>query len=426
MKILVDNSGYDLKNHGDTIMLVAASSLLKNKFPQSEIRIFTNAAEKLYENIPYAVPVSLEGRRRWKTEWNIFGGLHKLFPMRLHLWLARIERDIKIKFPELSRWWINKRLARRNIDTLAMNLFLDEVKTADIVVATGGGFITDLFYEHGVNVLQTLALAQSYGKPTAMFGQGMGPLLSVGFLAWAKKVLPKLELISLREALHSKPLAQSVGVSLDKIKVTGDDAISYANKMTPEFIGDKIGINVRIADYSGFDKKELIGLKSVFDLCSKKVGAKLCGVPISSHDGDSDFDSLCYLLDLTAAEHVKSLDTYKKVIQEIGTCRVVITGSYHGGVLALSQGISVVGIASNDYYRYKFQGLSNQFGCGCTIIDRNSENFNSDLEAAVLLVWGQAEELREELLLKAKEQSILCNQVYEEFSSNFRSVDAGH
>jgi len=421
MKILIDNGGYNFKNNGDSAMLYVTASRLHKKYPQAEINVFTCAPNSLKEIIPFAVPVLVNGRRQWSNEWNILGGFHKLLPACTYSWLQDKENIFKVKYPNVARRWIERRLSKRGYDTLAMRDFLDTITQADFVVACGGGYITDPFENHACELLQTLALAQGCGKPTAMFGQGLGPAKSQNILAWAKRVLPKLNVLSLRENLHSKSFSLAAGVLLNKISVTGDDAIELAHSMTPSSIGNAIGVNLRISSYSGLSGEALDKVKNILNKVAINLDTGLCGIPISFHDDDSDLHSLRRLLGDDVFDNVGALDSPASVIEQAGRCRVVVTGSYHGGVFSLSQGVSVVAVAASDYYRHKFEGLANQFGVGCQIVDRDSPKFEAELEAAIYKAWKNADTVRPILLEKAQEQINLSDATYGLF---MESIDA--
>lgn len=419
MRILIDNGGYTFKNNGDSAMLVVIASRFKDRFPDAEIHIFTEAPDRLKKIIPYAIPVFLSGRGQWGMSWNIIGGIHKLFPVSTHSWLLHQENLFKLKFYDFSRWWIGKRLGKRGYDLKPMWTYLDEVEQADIVVASGGGYITDPFEGHACNLLHTLALAQSFGKLTAMFGQGLGPVSSKKLFIWTKKVLCGLDTLSLREGLYSKPLALSTGVPAEKINVTGDDAIALVYSKTPSSLGNAIGINLRVASYSGLHGEILSNIKNVLDDAITEYGTELRPIPISGHDADSDVEALRFLLADEIIENAKMLDTPEKVIEQVAGCRIVITGSYHAGVFALSQGVSVIGVAATDYYRHKFEGLANQFGDGCVVVDRKSADFIDNLQSAINKSWNDAEITRSDLLKRAQMQIKLSESVYGSFIEHY-------
>ncbi len=416
-RILIDNSGYSLLNFGDVAMLIAAVNQLKQRFPDADIRVFTDAPDRLGDFIPSVTPVSLDGRRLWLATWNILGGLHKLLPATIYPWLQRQESLVRLHFPIHAHRWTEYRLLKRGYDLQQMHTFVDEVAKADMVIATGGGYITDSFENHAISLLQTLALAQSLGKPTALFGQGLGPVASKQLLAFTKKVLPRLDYITLRESRFSKPFALSVGMPPNKIHVTGDDAIALSHVNSPQYLGNAIGVNLRIADYSGLQTDALDSIRQVLTDSTVKLGAELRAVPISLHTGDSDLNSIRLLLGDKAADSASQIDTPEKVVRQIGQCRMVVTGSYHAGVFALSQGIGVVGVAASDYYRHKFEGLADQFAGGCTIVDRDKLDFEDNLLNAIQESWIEAEIVRQALLNKAQEQIKSAENAYDSFTA---------
>jgi len=416
LKILIDNSGYELKNHGDLAMLVVIASRFHQRYPDAQIQILTVNPTRLKEIIPYAIPIDIDGRKLWSYAWNIIGAVHKIFPLSMHYWLQQQEALFKIKYSNISRRWIERRLRQRNYKVEQMSAFLDVVQQADIVIASGGGYITDSFEGLACNVLQTLALAQSYHKPTAMFGQGLGPVDSKKISFWAGQVLPKLHSLSLREGIYSKKFALESGRELEEIKVTGDDAIGLAYSMKPKNLGRKIGVNLRLASYSGVGNEALERFSFILEEVGKRIGAELCAVPISFHEGDSDYSSLQKILTSKQIKNREQLDTPEKIIQQVGECRIVVTGSYHAGVFALSQGVSVVAIVASNYYRHKFDGLAQQFEVGCQVVDRMAINFNDDLKTAIYKAWEDADLMRPSLLEKAIEQVSLSEEVFNKFA----------
>jgi colanic acid/amylovoran biosynthesis protein len=99
-------------------------------------------------------------------------------------------------------------------------------------------------------------------------------------------------------------------------------------------------------------------------------------------------------------------------IARIGACRVVVAGSYHAGVFALSQGIPVVCLVSSPYYYHKFHGLAGQFGSGCVVLDLNDAQLGQKLRDALLTSWHTAEKTRAELLSAARQQIEAGRQAY--------------
>ena len=68
---------------------------------------------------------------------------------------------------------------------------------------------------------------------TAIVGQGLGPFERWDLIAIAKRVLPKINFISLREGLYGLHLLQRLGAARDRVAVTGDDAIELTYQRHP-------------------------------------------------------------------------------------------------------------------------------------------------------------------------------------------------
>lgn len=423
MKILIDNGGYEFKNHGDSAMLILIASRFKTSFPSALIHIFTSNPEELKAAIPYAIPILLDGRRQWSMSWNLIGGLYKLFPRRLHRTLQSKEALFKLKYPLLSRRLSEKRLSKRGYNIEAMRHYLDEIESADVVVACGGGYITDSFKDHASSLLHTIGLAQFYGKTTALFGQGLGPVESKDLLTLSRSILPKLDMLAIRENLFSNQFAQSVGVPASIIKVTGDDAIALAYSKVPIMLGKSLGINLRVASYSGLKENIIEEVKSIFIQTALEFECEIIPIPISIHQADSDLLFLRSILSNEAIEYVNQLSTFEDIIEQVSHCRLVVTGSYHAAVFALSQGISVVAIVASKYYRHKFEGLAYQFVKGCMTVEQDSDSFSDDLKDAIRFNWNNAPLARNNLLNQAKIQIDKSESAFNNFVEKIRKYD---
>lgn len=419
MKILIDNSGYELKNSGDVSMLVVAVRRIYTLFDEPEISVITVNNKKLAELFPDVTPIGIVGRHQWNSEWNLFGGFHRLLPSVLKPSLKKIEDKLKFNFYEQSKKRILSRMHAKAQITEDIQFYLSEIESADYVIATGGGFMTDAFAEHAYRIMTTLMLAQSLGKKTAMFGQGLGPITNQKTINIAKKVFPELNIIGLREGVYSPILARMFGAPVSNIQVTGDDAIEMAFSSLPQKPGQSIGVNLRIASYSAVNKNLLIKIKNVLTRVAENYQTELVPIPISGHDEDSDFKTISILLGKSIDEtHFRSSE---QVIQHVSLCRVVVTGSYHAAVYALSQGISVAVLIGSEYYQHKFTGLAEQFKSGCILVNTSHKDFDITLEKSIKLMWDASPTNRDALILQAKAQIGLSDACYRQF---FKSTDS--
>lgn len=420
MRILIENSGYEMRNFGDIAMLQVAIFRLKEEFPDAELHVFTTQPGRLKMFCPDVIPVpsaiTINGRALWCEAWNIFGGLHRFIPAQFHTDLRLLEQFLRNKYSRLMSAWIHKRFAKRHISTDDMDRFLSLIASSDIVVATGGGYLTDTFGGHATFVLSLLALAQAQNIPTYMFGQGLGPIKSAWLQGLSKQTLPHLSFLGLREGRSNLPFLSKLGINNNnrKISVTGDDAIELAHKNKPENLGNGIGINIRVASYSEVGEQLLGEVRKVLHRTCEKYSAAMIPIPISRHEGDSDIATMAKIADAFDDKYLDALDTPQKIIENAGECRIVVTGSYHAGVFALSQGVSVIGLAKSEYYQTKFNGLADQFKLGVYVVDMTKEDFPQELNRCMEEAWVAAPKNRIPLLKQSQRQIDLSKKAYRE------------
>jgi colanic acid/amylovoran biosynthesis protein len=298
--------------------------------------------------------------------------------------------------------------------------FLDLLRSADLFLMSGCGAINDIWSANATKILETFELAIRLNVPTAMMGQGIGPLRDSALLAAAKRVLPKVQLVGLRDA-QSMELVSSLGVAADRSHLTGDDALELAYTEGASECGADIGINLRFADYAGITETTAANYAQILSVKARQHGCRLLGLPISQFRGESDSESLSRAF---GAAHVpfddsSELDTPLKVIQRTRDCRVVVTASYHAAVFALAIGIPAIGIAHSEYYLQKFNGLAGLFRDGCVVIDAAQADI--ELGRKFDELWNDAPHLRDSLLHAAAGQIGKGRAAYDALSKLQRS-----
>ncbi len=412
MNILVEFGSRALNNVGDVAMLQVAVGRLRSLWPDADIRVLSSSPESLARHCPGTSSVPVNGRRKWLEMSYLPGRFH--VPRAMGRRLAATNRAFREHFPGLSDRLAVERTRSRPEDLADLTAFLDVANNADLLVLSGGGYLTDAFASHAWACLDTLNRLQRRGVITAMVGQGIGPLRDPGLLAFARETFPRVELIALREGRAAVPLLESIGFPRDRIRVTGDDAIELAYESRPDRLGTFLGANVRVSGYSNVGGDHLRNLRSAIEKAAAGVGAGLLPVPISRAAADSDVEAFRDLLPEGAPDAtVDGIASPYDVIRRVGRCRVVVTGSYHAGVFALSQGIPVVGLSRSDYYTDKFMGLADQFGIGCRLVSVDAPMMSDSLAAHVRELWGEAESLRPELLAAAERQVREGYEAYE-------------
>lgn len=210
-------------------------------------------------------------------------------------------------------------------------------------------------------------------------------------------------------------LAQSLGLSPSQILTTGDEAVELAYEAKNRELGQAIGINLRVASYSNVDENMIEKIKPVLHKFARGHNVPLIAVPIAFHAWANDHMTIRRLLHGfdDHSDGGVALDTPLKVIQQVGRCRMVVTGAYHAAVFALSQGIPVVGLTASDDYTAKFLGLEDQFGVGCETISLNSADASEQLGVAIERAWQCAGQVRALLLEAARRQIAMSQGAYD-------------
>ena len=407
MRILLETGSYHLLNHGDVAMIQTAVTRLHQLWPEAQIQVVTIAPDRLARYCPGTRPVIADGHHSWLKERLLPTLLYRLVPGPVNRRLWRLERKVRNTWPALAlyglRWRAN--ILGREADRQTHD-YLEAILRADLVVASGGGYITDFFKGHAEIVLDTLRMAIRLGKPIAMMGQGLGPIQHPALLDKVRRILPQVALIALREGRAAPRLLDTLGVAPERVIITGDDAVEVAYQMRPSRLGEGMGVNLRIASYAEVGSKLTRIIRAALHEAAKTCRAPLVPVPISFRPWDSDVEALRLLM--AGYEPVWNgqgdLDAPQAVIGQVRRCRLVVTGSYHGAVFALAQGIPAIGLARSAYYVDKFLGLAEQFGQGCRVVQLDEGTLQEQLRYSIAEVWRSAEQMRPRLLEAAARQ----------------------
>jgi polysaccharide pyruvyl transferase WcaK-like protein len=402
MKILVEPSAHHLRNLGDVSMLQAAFERLSDLWPEAKIGVITDDPGRLELFCPGAVPVSANGRRAWLDEPYLGSRVHSALPEGVSLRLRKLEQSVRRRSPQIAAASLRIRRRIKGSSGDDLENFLAWANTADLLVASGAGLLTDHFAPLAVTVLELLESGIARGSSAAMFGQGVGPISDRRLATWIRRVGPRLIVIGIREDRMSRGTLTRLGVPDELIHTTGDDAIEQAFEARSPRLGSDVGFAIRSAPYAGMDERQLDHVASGVREAAARFSARLIPVPISFAIRERDDVLLSRLI---GEEHdERLLVTPLELIKRLRQCRVVVAGSYHAGVFALGQGIPTVGLASSPYYVDKFCGLRDQFNGLSAVIRVDRPGFETELKNAVEEAWRTAESVRHALLESAGRQ----------------------
>lgn len=401
-KIIVEPSDTTLHNQGDTAMLCTALNRLQELWPEGEVFVFSDEPAVLTRYCPHVLTLTTRGRHAWTADIRSLPRLLR-YLQPLDSWLRR-------RWPEFAKLLV--RTGQRVFGGAGADLlgYRETVERSDLMLVAGMGGLTDAFYDFALALLDSIQLAIDSDVTVVMVGQGIGPIDDPRLRARAAAVLPRVDLFALREGRAGPQLLRALGVTGEHIEVTGDDAIEFARSQTPASPGNGLGVNVRAESYAGVDSKAAIRLVGpVASAFAQRHAAPIIPVPITSYGKGDDADIARKLFPDTLDCPVQ---TPYEAIAQVARCRVVMAGSYHAAVFALSMGIPVVALVGSDYYRDKMLGLADMFKTGCRVEFVGAPDFPTRLDSALEELWASAPDLRPSLLAAADHQIELVRAAY--------------
>ncbi|MFN2603590.1 MAG: polysaccharide pyruvyl transferase family protein [Gemmatimonadaceae bacterium] len=398
LRILVQGGSYELDNLGDVSMLEALVERITSAQPEARIALFSRNATQARRILPDIELLPVEGKRQWRLVHDGYLQLRRALPI--------VDTSFRFLLPRIYEKLLHIK-ARQLVNR-------QEIQSADLLLLSGGGYITDVFPGQAWSALERLDAAVNEGIPFALFGQGIGPLRDRSLIAAARRILPRAKMIAVREKLVSVPLLEELGVRSERIVVTGDDSVEAAYRARKVELGNFVGVNFRVAGYTGMTTSDVDAIRPPLHRAVKRIGSELKALPVCIVDSvESASDATIAARLLGSADGHNVPGTSEELIGSVGACRMIVTGSYHAGVFALSQGIPAVCVFNCEYYEVKFRGLAAQFGTGCVVLDKSSDDFDARLVDAVSDAWENAERWRPALLDAAQGQVDAARQAYD-------------
>lgn len=434
-RVLVHTGTLDLCNVGDAAMLQTAVTRLAAQWPDASIAVITGRESALGRLCPGALPVPADAMREWSADRYLFGSLESHIPQSARTPLAALERALRRRWPGTATRLACARWRLAGHDPAPLRAGLAAIARTDLLFVCGQGTLADAAATRARGLLGLMEGAHALGVPAVMVGQGIGPIDDPELRTRTGQVLRHTAFIGLRERRYGPALLAALGVDTGRTFVTGDDAVEMAWTARQEALGTGIGVNVRIAPNAGTDASMVAQLQPALADLARRRSAPLVPLPISNHDGGTnDAATLRELLrGIEDTSGGVELDTPASVIAQAGRCRIVITGAYHAGVFALSQGIPAVCIGRSRYVLDKMDGLADLFGDGCRVVPLAGSDSAGEVVRSADLLWDRAPQLRPVLLAAAADQVTRARTAYDRITRQFgsrtdaagRSVNAG-
>ncbi len=397
--IWVEHPNQVMVNVGDLAMLMMDVERLRALFPEAIIHVPARHADWVSRFCPAATRVSASGL--YQLAWRqlapqSLGRILRLDALERRWLLFNAHRYLRIVA------WRNR--LRRQADPQS-EPELSLLGQSDLVLAAGGGYLNDAFASSALRCTKVLLVAQSLGIPTALFGQGLGPLERADTRQLIGTMLRRAHLIGLREGVLGPSLAGELDLPPDRRVITGDSALDLTARLRTDQPGDHLGFNIRVADYARTSGSDLAGIGQAIARFARSKGVSIMPCPIFFGHQTPDEPAARSLVGSSATVFADPCPFHPlEVIRRVGRCRVVVTGSYHAAVFALGQGIPVVGLAASKYYTAKFAGLAGLFGAAMTVVELDRPDASDALVWRMDEAWSAAPHLRDDCLRASDQQ----------------------
>jgi colanic acid/amylovoran biosynthesis protein len=394
-------------------MLQIALERLGSFWPEASLEVLTDAPERLRALSPRAVPLPATGRRIW------FGPLLPAVHRRLSRPASSLLRDVEAfarrKWSGSMAAMVRARVRVRGRDSEALDRFVEAARNADVLVVTGAGALNDEYAGLAVTILDLVDGFARRRAPTAMMGQGIGPLTHPRLVRRCREVLRRVDVIGLRERLMGPAILERAGVEPQRYIVTGDDALEFAHRLPVVPKESVLGVNLRRARYAGVDDAVEGTVQEAIVGFLRRHQIVAVPLPISFVEHEADGRSIQAVLGTDGLGEPRRWQAPEEVARLAGRCRLVFTGSYHAAVFALAQGTPVVAIAASPYYVQKFLGLVDLFGPGCHAVIADGPDLPGRLTAALEAAWGLDGGVAGSLRQAAHEQIQRSHSAYDRF-----------
>lgn len=267
------------------------------------------------------------------------------------------------------------------------------IRGSDLVIASGGGYFSDLFPTQVHDVLDGLSAAIEIGVPTSVLGPAFEPLGNEALKRKARRILPRVNAVWTRDAASARELA-AIGVPDDRVETIADPAIGCCFGEAAAQRGETLGLNLRDSRFynplpSAFRSRVQHGVRAF--LATQR--AEIVSLPVSLY-GPTDHETTIETFPEAIRENAT---TVQELLQAIGRCRALVCGSHHGALLALGMGVPVVMVAASSHYIRKLGSLSALFGPLASLVDLSRETAGVQIATELERMWDASEGSRQEL-----------------------------
>lgn len=288
------------------------------------------------------------------------------------------------------------------INRFNLKEILRAMKNIDLFISGGGSLLQDvtstrsLFY-----YLATMSLAKIYKKPVMVYANGIGPIDKKANRYLTRKILNKIDLITLRDEASREYILQ-LGVKNDNIYVTADPVFtllpSSEESISKIFKDEKIPRNKKLV---GISIRQWKNGDNLIEVISNTIKYML-----NTYDVNIVLIPMHYPEDLEISFEVETMVNHEgcyvmrerysveEIMGVIKELEIIIAMRLHSLIYAATQEVPIVGLV----YDPKVEGILNSLGMEymCNVEDLIYEELIENVD----YVWENRIELKEKLRLQ--------------------------
>ena len=272
----------------------------------------------------------------------------------------------------------SRRALERQIDPGEGRALLDRYASADLIVSTGGTYLTDN-YDVAPRIRE-LELAAALGRPLVLFTQSIGPVWRRSTRRALRRGLSGARLVLVRDEPSREELTRA-RVRGPQTALAADAAFALANPdalaeaRDPRAAAERPEVAISVRAWSHFPNGDgRVRLERYLEAIAGLVrhlvlrrGARVTfistcqGVPSYPHDDSVVADTIAARLPGSVLAHVRvdrDFHDPQELVALLGASDLVVATRMHAAILALAGGAPVLPIA----YERKMVGLAGQLG----------------------------------------------------------------
>jgi polysaccharide pyruvyl transferase WcaK-like protein len=254
--------------------------------------------------------------------------------------------------------------------------FLDELRTAQLLLIAGGGQFASLWSVSVLVYSAAVFCARLLRVPVVATGLGAGPFDSLRDRLLTRLALNQCELVAARSPSAFENI-RAIGVSDRRLVLAADDALTLQKARADEILANPvetlrtlperyIAAHFRLAPSASTGEGELSKFAALLDRIVDSLEVDVIFVPFAVSDYADDrvahYQVYAKMHNKHRVHLIHSLYHPQAVKAIIGDAALAVGHGLHFCTFALSSGVPAIGLYKNQYYRDKLGGLFETFG----------------------------------------------------------------